>query len=285
MGAIISVVNEKGGVGKTTCTYNLAVAMARQGLRVLMIDLDYQCSLTVNCGYKPDLPEFIDYTVEDGKRTPIRHNIINFFKHDENNLIKKSFFTIDSIEEYCRKHPDEPDITDLIYIVPGSIEMAEMENNMFFDHSIRQRFIENLNALKPKFHFILIDCAPHLNLPMTTALIGSQGVVIPVKPEGLDYYGLLGLNNTIDTVREAMNPDLVIIGTILNLFRSNVKTHKEYLQKLQSDDERPLLGIVRESTLVTKGFDEGLPVVLTSQSSQPTKAFNEIAETIMRTQL
>lgn len=285
MGAIISIVNEKGGVGKTTCTYNLAVAMARKGLRVLMIDLDYQCSLTVCCGYKPDIPDFIRYEVENGKRVPIRHNVINFFTDDENDLVKKSFFTIDSIEDYCRKHPDEPDISEKIYLVPGSIEMAEMENKMFFDHTIRQKFLENVNSLRPKFHYILIDCAPHLNLPMTTALIGSQGVVVPVKPEGLDYYGLIGLNNTIDTVREAMNPNLVVVGTILNLYRSNVKTHNEYLEKLKSDEERPLLGTVKESTLVTRGFDEGLPVVLTSKQSQPAKAFNEIAETIIRTDI
>ena len=272
MGAIISVVNEKGGVGKTTTTYNLSTALALRGYRVLMVDLDYQCSLTVSCGYVPDMEEFGTTNTTD------------LFLKKNPSEVEESFFTIDSIEKFCDSHPGVPNITEKLFLTPGTISMAEMENKMFLDQKIRPQFVRNLQSLKPFFHYILIDCPPALNLPMTTALIASDGVLIPVKPEALDFYGLLALNRTIKTVQESLNSDLIVLGTILNLYRSTVKSHNEYLIKLGADPERPLLGTIKETAIVTKGVEQGLPVVLNGPSSQPSKEFIDIADTISEIQ-
>ena len=270
MGFVISVVNEKGGVGKTTCTYNLAVALAREQRRVLMIDLDHQCSLTLCCGYKPDLEEFNGY------------NVINLWGKDSD-MVDESYFTIDSIDDYCIGHPSDPQIQENIFLVPGSLQMAEVETRLYTMPGIRDTFIDNVKFLSKKFHYILIDCPPALNIPMTTALITSDGVIIPVRPEALDYFGLQAMDRTISAVRDNLNPELTVIGTILNLYRANVNTHKDYYNKLSEDPDRELLGVIRESTLVTKGFEAGLPVVLTSPSCQPTQSFNEIARKILNT--
>ncbi len=272
MGAIISVVNEKGGVGKTTTTYNLSTALALKGYRVLMVDLDYQCSLTVSCGYVPDMKEFGSTNTTD------------LFEKKDPSEVEDSFFTIDSIEEFCKMHPGTPDITERLFLTPGTISMAEMENKMFINDKIRPQFIRNIQSLKPFFHYILVDCPPALNLPMTAALIASDGVLIPVKPEALDFYGLLALDRTIKTVQENLNPDLIVLGTILNLYRATVKSHNEYLIKLGADTERPLLGTVKETAIVTKGVEMGLPVVLNSPNSQPAKEFISIASTISEIQ-
>ena len=265
MGYVISIANEKGGVGKTTTTYNLGVSLAKQGQKVLMIDFDYQCSLTYICGYHPGQPDFF------GAST------VNFFSGSEP---QEALFTIDAVEDYFKTHLKEQDITDSLSLTPGSKRMALIEREVGRNPQLKQRFVENVRTLAPYFNYILIDCLPTLNDMLLTALAASDGVIIPVKPEFLDN---IGTEQLMETIKEAQNSNLGlhVLGTVLNMYRGTVSEHKEYLVKLQSDTETPLLGTVKLSSLVTKGYRIGLPAALNAQQSQPATEFMSIAKQII----
>ena len=180
---IIALANQKGGVAKTTTTLNLGVALREQGCNVLLVDLDPQGNLTMSQGLNPDLIEesMFDVLVS---RMPIERVI----EHKE------------------------------IDIAVSSIDLAGAE--MALSSQIgRERALEKaLAPVKDRYDFILIDTPPSLGLLTINAFVASTGVIVPVQTEYLSLRGLVQLQNTLQMVRENLNPKIDIIGILPTMY-------------------------------------------------------------------
>lgn len=255
----IAIANQKGGVGKTTSTLNLAAGLYRTGKRVLMIDMDPQYSLTVSCAMLPDVPEY--------------HGMSTCSLYNSNIDPLDCCFTVDSI----------PGNKALLFIVPSSQQLAITAKNLFIKQKALSVFKHNIEVLDDFFDYIFFDCPPSLDELLTSSLISADSVIVPVKPEKLSYAGLDLIIPTINAVRtsksgNAKNPDLKLAGIIATMYRGVSKEHKEYVAKIA--EEYNLLGIVPLSAIVNKEIGTGVPVVIAHANSNAAKAYIEISSLI-----
>lgn len=187
---VISVVNQKGGVGKTTTTVNLGIGLAREGKKVLLIDADPQGSLTVSLGYVE--PDELGITL-----ATIMMDIIN-----EGEL---------SAEAGILHHQENVDL------LPANIELSALEVTMGNVMSREMIMKEYIDTMKSKYDYILIDCMPSLGMITINALVSSDSVLIPVQAAYLPVKGLQQLIKTISMEKKRLNRELTIEGILLTM--------------------------------------------------------------------
>ena len=249
----ICIANQKGGVGKTTSTFCLATAKARAGKMTLMIDIDPQFSLTVSCGMEPDDPGY------EGNST------CSLFKKGVNPL--DCCFKVASLKY------------DNLFIVPSSQQLAVTANKLALNSAGIFAFKENIEFLSKYFDYIFFDCPPSLDQLLTSSLISSDKVIIPVKPEKLSYIGIDLISETIKAVQEDANSKLKVAGTLVTMYRRQSVEHNKYLEIIKNDN-RDLLGVIPLSTIVTKELPYGRPCVDAHPTAAPSKAYIEVANKI-----
>ena len=193
---VISVVNQKGGVGKTTTTVNVGIGLAREGKKVLLIDADPQGSLTASLGYEE--PDDLRITL-----ATIMMDVIN---EEEINL-----------EDGILHHQENADL------LPANIELSALEVTMGNVMSREMIMKEYIDAIRCRYDYILIDCMPSLGMMTINALVSSDSVLIPVQAAYLPVKGLQQLIKTILTVKKRLNRKLAIEGILLTMvdFRTN----------------------------------------------------------------
>jgi chromosome partitioning protein len=199
----IAISNNKGGVGKTTTTINLAAALTKYNKRVLMIDLDSQSSLSVYLGYEADNLMYTTYDL----------------------ILNKA-----PIELITQK------INDNLSLIPSSIDLQSAEIELLTNSSTKDKNpLESLlKALKRDldFDYILIDCGPTFGILTLNAMVSSDYVIAPVEPEYLSYRGLEILINTIKTAQK-YNSKLELMGILITMFRSTTTQHSEVCEALR----------------------------------------------------
>jgi chromosome partitioning protein len=197
---ILAFANQKGGVAKTTTTLNLAVAFKERNLRVLVIDLDPQGNLTMSQGLNPD-------EIERSMFEVLVHRL--------------------PIEEVV--HRGEIDIA------VSSIDLAGAE--LALSSMIgRERALEKaLVAVRPHYDYVLIDTPPSLGLLTINALVASDGVIVPVQCEYLSLRGLVQLENTLEMIRENLNPDVAIHGILATMFDRRTIHSREAIDILREN--------------------------------------------------
>jgi chromosome partitioning protein len=206
MSKVISVVNQKGGVGKTTTTVNLGIGLARAGKKVLLIDADPQGSMTVSLGY--DEPDELDITLAS-----IMGAIINEEEIPEN---------------YGIIHHQEG-----IDFLPGNIELSGLEVslvNVMSRETLLRGYIE---MVRDKYDYILIDCMSSLGMVTINALAASDSVVIPVQAAYLPVKGLQQLIRTIFKVKRQLNRKLKIEGILLTMVDLRTNHAKDIAVKVR----------------------------------------------------
>ena len=193
---VISVVNQKGGVAKSTTTLNLGVGLVRQGKKVLLIDADPQGSFTASLGYVE--PDDIGTTL-----ATIMMNIINDEEIAE--------------EEGILHHEEQVDL------LPANIELSALEVTMSNVMSRELIMKEYIDTMRSRYDYILIDCMPSLGMMTINALVASDTVLIPVQAAYLPVKGLQQLIRTISMVKKRLNRKLTIQGILLTMvdFRTN----------------------------------------------------------------
>src|SRR5256714_232121 len=198
----IALMNQKGGVGKTTTTVNLGAALAESGKRVLLIDIDPQAHLTINYGLEPssDLPSLYDVLVEE---KPLREAIHT--------------------------------INDRVGVVPSSIDLAGAEIEMVSILGREMLLKKRLEAanLANDYDYVLLDCPPSLGLLTINALAVATEVIIPMLPHFLALQGMAKLLETIQLISKRMNPRLRVSGIVLTMFDPQVKLSSEVVSELQ----------------------------------------------------
>lgn len=199
---IIAMMNQKGGVGKTTTTVNLGAALAETGRKVCLVDLDPQSHLTINCGRDPSDQGISLYDV----------------------LVEGKALN----EAAC-------EVDKGIWLVPASIDLAAAEVKLAGvsgRESILKRRIESQTGMD--FEFILLDCPPSLGILTLNALSAASEVIIPMQPHFLALQGVGKLLETVSLISKQVNPSLGVSGIVLTMFDSQTKLSSEVVNDLRT---------------------------------------------------
>lgn len=204
---VIAIANQKGGVGKTTTTFNLGVALAHAGKRVLLVDSDPQGDLTTYMGIHD--PDNIPVTLSTLMERSIKDEDINskeaILKHDEG-----------------------------IDLIPSNLELSSMEVGLVNAMSREFTLRNCLSDIKDKYDYVLIDCMPSLGMITINALACADKVIIPVQSEFLAAKGMSHLMNTVLKVRKQINPNLKVGGILLTMVDGRTNLSKDIANELRS---------------------------------------------------
>lgn len=204
---VIAIANQKGGVGKTTTTFNLEVALAHAGKRILLVDSDPQGDLTTYMGIHD--PDNIPVTLSTLMERSIKDEDINskeaILKHDEG-----------------------------IDLIPSNLELSSMEVSLVNAMSREFTLRNCLSDIKDKYDYVLIDCMPSLGMITINALACADKVIIPVQSEFLAAKGMSHLMNTVLKVRKQINPNLKVGGILLTMVDGRTNLSKDIANELRS---------------------------------------------------
>lgn len=247
MATVLTFANQKGGVAKTTSTFNVGAALAKRGNKVLMIDLDPQASLTIYAGLEPYEQEQTIVDVMKRQNMDARAAIVN--------------------------------IRENLDIITSRIELSAVENELL-SRTARELILSRaLDPVKALYDYIVIDCPPQLSTLTINALACTDKVIIPCKTDYLAYRGLKQLLETVETVRSYFKPDLEVSGLLATMFESRAKDDNEILALLR--EEYNVLGVVKRTTQAKKGMYDGLSAVEFAPKSELAQEYEHIVDVLI----
>ena len=251
MGRIIAVVNQKGGVGKTTTAVNLTAALAQSGQRVLLCDFDPQANATSGLGVNK---KSVSYTVYD--------MIINDV-------------------------PPEKCVVSTKYgsVIPSGAALAGATVELIGLERREYRLKQCLDQLKAQFDWIFIDCPPSLELLTLNALCAADGILIPVQCE---YYALEGLSDlmaTLRAVKRRLNPSLEIFGVLMTMFDGRTNFSSQVAQEVRRHfPGKVFTAAIPRNVRLAEAPSHGLPVTAYDKASRGAAAYLAVAQEIIQKQ-
>ncbi len=256
MARIFCVANQKGGVGKTTTTVNLAAGLAKVGQRVLMVDLDPQGNATMGSGVDKRKLELTVYDV----------------------LLESA-----SIAE-ARVHADKCGYD----VLGANRELAGAEVELVDVERREQRLREALGQVQGEYDFVLIDCPPSLSMLTLNGLCTAHGVIVPMQCEYFALEGLTDLVNTIKQVHANLNQDLQIIGLLRVMFDPRITLQQQVSEQLKAHfGDKVFDTVIPRNVRLAEAPSYGLPGVVFDPSARGSQAFvefaNEMVDRVKRT--
>ncbi len=250
MGKIVSVANQKGGVGKTTTTVNLSTILAKKGKKVLLIDTDPQGNATSGLGIEKES----DLSTYD--------------------LLITDVAAEDIIQETAIKN---------LYISPSNMNLAGAEVQLVSMMSREQRLKEKIDVIKEQFDFILIDCPPSLGLITLNAFTASDSVLIPVQCE---YYALEGLGqllNTVELVRKHLNKNLYVEGAILTMYDIRTNLANQVVREVKRFFQNKVYKtVIPRNVKVSEAPSYGMPITIYDPKSKGARSYEKFAKEFLK---
>ncbi|WP_310387310.1 AAA family ATPase [Roseateles sp.] len=251
MAKIFCVANQKGGVGKTTTTVNLAAGLAKVGQRVLVVDLDPQGNATMGSGIDKRTLELTVYDV----------------------LLESC-----SVAE-AKQHSDKAGYD----VLGANRELAGAEVELVSQERRERRLKTALSAVRDDYDFILIDCPPSLSMLTLNGLCCAHGVVVPMQCEYFALEGLSDLVNTIKQVHANLNPDLQIIGLLRVMFDPRITLQNQVSDQLKTHfGDKVFDTVIPRNVRLAEAPSYGLPGVVFDPASKGAQAFVEFAREMVR---
>ena len=248
---IISMCNQKGGVGKTTTTINLGAALAEYGRKVLLVDFDPQGSLSVGLGLNPHDMELSIY-----------------------NLLMQRDVAIDDVIV-----PTNVPGMDLL---PSNIDLSAAEVQLVHEVAREQSLQRVLQPAISEYDVILIDCQPSLGLLTVNALTASDGVIVPLECEYFALRGVALLKTTIDKVTERLNPNLTIDGVLGTMFDGRTLHGREVMQRLvQAWGDTVFHTVIRRTVKFSDSTVAGEPITTYAGESAGADAYRQLAREVL----
>ena len=251
VGRVVAVVNQKGGVGKTTSTINLGAALATEGARVLLVDFDPQGALSVGLGLNPNS---LDVTVY--------------------NLLLDASVTFDEVVQHCK--------VDGLDLIPSNIDLAGAEIMLVSEVAREQSLKRALAGAKDRYNYILIDCPPSLGLLTVNALTAAQAVLIPLECEYFALRGMALLMDTLTKIQERINPDLEIAGILATMLDARTIHGREVLSRVtDAFGEKLFKTIIHKTIKFAEAPVAGEPIVTYAPKSGGAREYRELAREVM----
>ncbi len=251
MGKIIAIANQKGGVGKTTTTVNLAASLGILEKKVLLIDADPQANASSGLGIDVD-------TVEKGTYQLLEHLITA-----KEAIVSTSSPNLDLIPAHI----------DLVAIEIELVDKAEREFKMK----------EILAPIKDDYDYILIDCAPSLGLLTLNALVAADAVLIPIQCEYFALEGLGKLLNTVKSVQNIHNPDLDIEGLLLTMYDSRLRLSNQVVEEVRKHFQNMVFKtIIRRNIKLSEAPSYGESIIAYDATSRGAKNYLSLANEILK---
>lgn len=251
MGKIISVANQKGGVGKTTTTINLAAALGESGKKVLLIDMDPQGNTTSGIGIE---------------------------KNEVENTVYELILGECSIEECIQKN-----VLENVSLIPANVNFAAAEVELIGIE--KQEFIlkNELDWVKDRYDFILIDCPPSLSTLTVNALTASDSVLVPIQCE---YYALEGLSqliHTINLIKERLNNRITIEGVVFTMYDSRTNLSAQVVDNVKANFAYNVFDtVIPRNTRLAEAPSYGMPILSYDPKASGSEAYRNLAKEVIK---
>ena len=250
MGKVISVANQKGGVGKTTTAVNLSALLAKKGKKVLLIDTDPQGNATSGVGVE----KTVSFSVYD--------------------------VLVDDVEI-----ENTIQVTDMqnLEVCPSNINVAGAEVQLVSQESREYKLKEKIEKIKEQYDYIIIDCPPSLGLVTLNAFTASDSVLIPVQCE---YYALEGLGqliNTINIVKKRLNKDLTIEGALLTMYDARTNLSNQVVKEVKNYfDNKVYKTVIPRNVKLSEAPSYGMPICMYDARSKGSRCYDKFTKEFIK---
>ncbi len=250
MGRVISIANQKGGVGKTTTAVNISSILAKRGKKVMLIDADPQGNASSGLGLEKDMENSLyDVLINDA-------NIEDTLQGTEIKTLK---------------------------VCPSNMDLAGAEVELVSEMSREQRLKEKLDEVKDTYDFVIIDCPPSLGLITLNAFTASDSVLIPVQCEYFALEGLGQLLNTINLVKKHLNKSLEVEGAVLTMYDMRTNLSNQVVKEVKRYfEDKVYKTVIPRNIKLSEAPSFGMPIIMYDAKSKGARAYEKLSRELLK---